>query len=51
MEAISQIIRAVGLFVSSRPELTIFTKKQPFLYILKNGLIEVPDFVYYVLNC
>ena len=50
MEAISQIIRSVGLFVSSSPEVTI-TKNQPFLYILKNGLIEVPDFVYSLLNC
>ena len=51
MEAISQIIRSVGLFVSSRPEVTIFTKNQPFLYILKNGSIEVPDLVHSLPNC
>ena len=50
MEAISQIIRSVGLFVSSSPEVTI-TKNQPFLCILKNGSIEVPDFVYSLPNC
>ena len=51
MEAISQTIRSVGLFVSSSPEVTISTKNQPFLYLLKNGLIEVPDFVYSFPNC
>ena len=51
MEAISQIIRSVGLFVSSSPEVTISTKNQPFLYLLKNGLIEVRDFVYSLPNC
>ena len=51
MEAISQIIRSVGLFVSSSPEVTISTKIQPFLYLLKNGSIEVPDLVYSLPNC
>ena len=50
MEAISQIM-SVGLFVSSSPEVTISTKNQPFLYIIKNGSIEVPDFVYSLPNC
>ena len=51
MEVISQIIRSVGLFVPSSPEVTISTKNQPFLYLLKNGLIEVPAFVYSLPNC
>ena len=51
MEAISQIIKSVGLFVSSSPEVAISTKNQPFLYLLKNGLIEVPDLVYSLPNC
>ena len=51
MKAISQIIRSVGLFVSSSPEVTISTKNQQFLYILENGSIEVPDFVYSLPNC
>ena len=50
MVAISQIIRSVGLFVSISPEVTISTKNQPFLCIIKNGLIEVPDFVYSLPN-
>ena len=50
MKAISQIIRYVGLFVSSSPEVTISTKNQPFLYNLKDGSIEVPDFVYSLPN-
>ena len=31
--------------------MAISTKNQPFLYLLKNGLIEVPDFVDYLPNC
>ena len=38
MKAISQIIRSVGLFVSSSSEVTISTKNQPFLYLLKKWL-------------
>ena len=51
MEAISQIITSVVIFVPSSPEVTISTKNQPFLYILKNGSIEVPDLVYSLPNC
>ena len=51
IDAISQIIRSVDLFVSSSPEVTISTKNHPFLYILKNGSIAVPDLVYSLPNC